>query len=54
MIHLPTAELNDVITQADWKELLKRRSGAATRRALLQALKDLKADIVAEIKVKKK
>lgn len=44
-------KLNDVITDADWKEIVRKRSGSATRRALLKALNDLKADIVAHIQV---
>ena len=48
-----TAALGNEITERDWRELVKTRTGSVTRRALLKVLKDLKADIVAEIDIDK-
>lgn len=45
-------ELGEDISDIDWKDVLRRRNGISTRLALLKALKDLRADIVAEIRLK--
>ena len=46
------AKFGNVITEVDWRDILKRRSGSTTTQKLLEILKDLRADIVAEIKIK--
>ena len=46
------AEFDNDITEVDWRDILKRRNGGTTTQKLLQILKDLRADIVAEIKFK--
>ena len=49
---LIAGELGEDISDIDWKDVLRRRNGISTRLALLKALKDLRADIVAEIRLK--